>query len=185
MTAKEFREHYIPRSGELDMMFTCEQAEELMTKFAEHLALEESSLDEGEWKGLPCPHDSAECNTIDGVNKYTCSDCGASLEQTASPEPLLTQIVCKEYCGSLDWTIEKYGRITHKHGCPNRTDKFCQTHPKDCQDSSAIQNLEESLKAAMRDALYRVYPTHTVSVAHVVVEMRQWLQELVGDKEKP
>jgi hypothetical protein len=35
-------------------------------------------------------------------------------------------------CGGLAWTVEKWGRLTHKHGCPHRTDPFCQTHPEGC-----------------------------------------------------
>jgi hypothetical protein len=37
------------------------------------------------------------------------------------------------YCGELEWTVRKHGRITHKHSCPARTDRFCQTHPQGCQ----------------------------------------------------
>ena len=39
------------------------------------------------------------------------------------------------WCGWLGWTVEEWGRVTHKHGCPNRTDPFCQTHPDGCPDS--------------------------------------------------
>jgi hypothetical protein len=37
------------------------------------------------------------------------------------------------HCGSLAWTVEKWGRVTHKHGCPNRTDPWCQSHPAGCE----------------------------------------------------
>lgn len=30
------------------------------------------------------------------------------------------------YCGYLDWTVEKYGRVTHKESCPMRTDPWHQ-----------------------------------------------------------
>lgn len=36
------------------------------------------------------------------------------------------------FCGWLGWTVEEWGRVTHKHACPNRTDPFCQTHPDGC-----------------------------------------------------
>lgn len=42
----------------------------------------------------------------------------------------------KCYCGSLEWTVRHYGRITHKHGCPARTDPFCQSHRDGCPSSS-------------------------------------------------
>lgn len=34
------------------------------------------------------------------------------------------------YCGSLEWTVEKYGRVTHKESCPHRTDPWHQGDPK-------------------------------------------------------
>lgn len=40
-------------------------------------------------------------------------------------------LTCR-YCGFLDWTNETYGRLTHKHACPLRTDSYCQSHPKGC-----------------------------------------------------
>ena len=36
------------------------------------------------------------------------------------------------FCGSLQWTVEKWGRVTHKHSCPNRIDPWCQAHPEGC-----------------------------------------------------
>lgn len=33
------------------------------------------------------------------------------------------------YCGDLDWTVEKYGRVTHKEGCPMRRDPWHQGNP--------------------------------------------------------
>lgn len=35
-------------------------------------------------------------------------------------------------CGLLDWTVQQWGRVTHKHSCPHRTDPWCQTHPTGC-----------------------------------------------------
>lgn len=34
-----------------------------------------------------------------------------------------------DYCGSLDWTIQKYGRVTHKRECPRRQDGWHQGNP--------------------------------------------------------
>jgi hypothetical protein len=34
------------------------------------------------------------------------------------------------YCGLLDWTVRRYGRVTHKEGCPARTDPWSQTYPQ-------------------------------------------------------
>ena len=45
-----------------------------------------------------------------------------------------TQTVCS-YCGFLNWTIKRYGRVTHKHACPNRTDAKCQSHPEGCPNA--------------------------------------------------
>lgn len=47
-----------------------------------------------------------------------------------------------DYCGVLDWTVERYKRpelypfnVVHKHGCANRRDGYCQTHPEGCPES--------------------------------------------------
>jgi hypothetical protein len=34
-----------------------------------------------------------------------------------------------DYCGDLDWTVRKYGRVHHKEACPHRTQTYSQTHP--------------------------------------------------------
>jgi hypothetical protein len=34
------------------------------------------------------------------------------------------------YCGCLGWTVEKYGRVTHKEACPHRTDPWSQSYPQ-------------------------------------------------------
>jgi hypothetical protein len=34
-----------------------------------------------------------------------------------------------DYCGDLGWTVERYGRVTHKQGCPHRTDPWHQGEP--------------------------------------------------------
>lgn len=47
-------------------------------------------------------------------------------------------VTCQGYCGSLDWTVEQYGRVTHKHSCPKRTDTFCQTHPNGCPPYGSV-----------------------------------------------
>jgi len=51
-----------------------------------------------------------------------------SQESQKPPEPVTEY----GFCGSLDWTVKQWGRVTHKHSCPNRTDPFCQTHPDGC-----------------------------------------------------
>ena len=33
------------------------------------------------------------------------------------------------YCGNLGWTVERYGRVTHKQNCPHRTDVWHQGDP--------------------------------------------------------
>ena len=50
----------------------------------------------------------------------------------AEPAGLHLDAYLVEYgaCGSLGWTYEKWGRVTHKHSCPNRRDPWCQTHPE-------------------------------------------------------
>lgn len=55
-------------------------------------------------------------------------DGAAEAPERPAPDPLTEY----GHCGSLAWTVDRYGRITHKHGCPNRTDPWCQTHPEWC-----------------------------------------------------
>jgi hypothetical protein len=45
----------------------------------------------------------------------------------STPEP-----TCYGYCGSLGWSVEKHGRVTHKMACPHRCEPWCQTHPEGC-----------------------------------------------------
>ena len=33
------------------------------------------------------------------------------------------------YCGNLGWTVERYGRVTHKQNCPHRADVWHQGDP--------------------------------------------------------
>lgn len=35
-------------------------------------------------------------------------------------------------CGPLGWTVERYGAIAHKHGCPHNPSSYCQAHPLGC-----------------------------------------------------
>lgn len=44
-----------------------------------------------------------------------------------------------DYCGRLGWTIQGFGQITHKCGCPHRTDEFCQAHPNGCDTVTDIR----------------------------------------------
>lgn len=59
------------------------------------------------------------------IDKWRAALVGAEAAEATSPEA-----AC--YCGSLEWTKGQYGRITHKHACPARTDDRCQTHPAMC-----------------------------------------------------
>jgi hypothetical protein len=57
--------------------------------------------------------------------------CSAQLE--LNPEPRCPS------CGPLGWTVARYGRVTHKCGCSERTDDFCQTHIH-CDEFTDIRN---------------------------------------------
>jgi hypothetical protein len=35
-----------------------------------------------------------------------------------------------DYCGDLEWTVTKYGRVTHKEACPHRSEPWSQTYPQ-------------------------------------------------------
>lgn len=35
-----------------------------------------------------------------------------------------------DFCGVLGWTVERYGRVTHKESCPYRTDRWHQGDPR-------------------------------------------------------
>lgn len=72
---------------------------------------------------------------------------------------------CKSYCGFLGWTVERYGRITHKHSCPVRTDNFCQSHPTECLDAGSEN--PEALEAE-RDSL-----------AQQVIQLKEALQPFI------
>lgn len=37
-----------------------------------------------------------------------------------------------DVCGPLGWTVERYGAIAHKHGCPHNPSPYCQAHPIGC-----------------------------------------------------
>ncbi len=61
------------------------------------------------------------------------------------------------HCGSLAWTVEKWGRVTHKHGCPNRTDPYCQSHPDGCptdptMTAEPLTEAGRALLLGMRDS---------------------------------
>lgn len=45
-----------------------------------------------------------------------------------------------DFCGHLAWTVERFGRLTHKCACPHRTDSFCQAHPQVCDNFTDIRN---------------------------------------------
>ena len=46
------------------------------------------------------------------------------------PEPPVAVPDPACYCGYLGWTVERYGRVTHKQGCPARTDPWHQGNPQ-------------------------------------------------------
>ena len=48
-------------------------------------------------------------------------------------------------CGYLGWTVERYGRITHKEACPHRTDPWTQANP---QTAEWITELQAQLREA-------------------------------------
>lgn len=54
------------------------------------------------------------------------------------------------YCGDLSWTTtdraQYGGRVTHKHGCPARTDSWCQTHPQGCPEPTAASRPQQFIK---------------------------------------
>ena len=45
------------------------------------------------------------------------------------PDPVAVPDPADCYCGWLGWTVEQYGRVTHKEGCPARTDPWHQGDP--------------------------------------------------------
>lgn len=45
------------------------------------------------------------------------------------PGVVPTAPLCR-YCGSLAWTVAKYGRVTHKQSCRYRTDPWHQSDPQ-------------------------------------------------------
>jgi hypothetical protein len=54
------------------------------------------------------------------------------------------------YCGWLRWTIDKYGRVTHKQACPHRTDPWHQGDP-----TAAKPTKHNWTKASVEDLLAR------------------------------
>lgn len=54
-------------------------------------------------------------------------------------------------CGGLQWTVERYGRLTHKHGCPGRTDPWCQQHPGGCPEEEPEPELDPETEALRRE----------------------------------
>lgn len=51
------------------------------------------------------------------------------------------------YCGSLDWTVTFYGRVTHKESCPHRLDAWHQGAPHDPLRESVAKALWEAQPA--------------------------------------
>jgi len=86
-------------------------------------------------RGEPCGADGCSFSGILTIVR-------AALASESHPEAPETET---PGCGSLHWTVEKWGRVTHKHSCPNRTDPFCQTHPDGCPEarSASVAGLDE------------------------------------------
>lgn len=51
-----------------------------------------------------------------------------------------TTKLCTSGCGDLSWTLVKYGRLVHKHACPER--QTCQTHPEGCPADLGAETVE-------------------------------------------
>jgi len=66
-------------------------------------------------------------------------------------------------CGSLDWTVEKWGRVTHKHACPNRTEPWCQTHPEWCQVAYAAAPPPAALDVGILELALDYHTMHRAS----------------------
>ncbi len=63
------------------------------------------------------------------------------------------------YCGPLDWTTNRYGRITHKHNCPHRVDVYCQAHPSMCGEPvKAVKNPAWPLTSLPGDTFEDLFP---------------------------
>jgi hypothetical protein len=110
----------------------------------------------GEWPGTCKYGPEADCPALTEWSWLPGAYARSALEASAVPtEP----VVEYGFCGSLQWTVEKWGRVTHKHSCPNRTDPFCQTHPENCPASAVPEPTEprntEELRAYLRAWLDR------------------------------
>jgi hypothetical protein len=70
------------------------------------------------------------------------------------PEQLvLAPAIRCEFCGPLDWTERKLGRITHKCDCPYRGEAWCQAHPNgNCALPKTKANPKWPLQALPGDA---------------------------------
>jgi len=54
----------------------------------------------------------------------------------------LREPTCAGYCGSLGWTAQRYGRVTHKQSCPHRCEPWCQSHPGRCPEDCVPEGSE-------------------------------------------
>lgn len=52
-------------------------------------------------------------------------------------------IIC-DYCGDVGWTVERYGRVTHKRQCPHRRDPWSQTYPQQASFKDQVGEQEAS-----------------------------------------
>ena len=49
--------------------------------------------------------------------------------QNAMKNAMAKKISTCDYCGNLQWTIDKWGVVVHKEACPHRTEKYHQGNP--------------------------------------------------------
>lgn len=74
-----------------------------------------------------------------------------------------------EYCGSLDWTIERYGIAVHKEACPFRETSYHQGNPPIkimktiMEKSEGSENLYKLIDQ-LKDLSERKYPNRKWSM---------------------
>jgi len=68
------------------------------------------------------PSQDRETATTEGASHRRDEEVAAAAVGEPAPPPACI-------CGYLGWTVERYGRITHKQSCPARTDLWHQGDP--------------------------------------------------------
>lgn len=74
-----------------------------------------------------------------GLDQFWTTTFEQLVHDGVSPDDAITEVLRRReladtnplcgYCGTLAWTVRNYGRVTHKEGCPNRTDPWHQGNP--------------------------------------------------------